>query len=159
MAWYDQNAEDKEFTHQNENLDLFNADGTMKSLQEILDKYAEIKNLTETMYSDQLTSAEAYTAILEDERTKAQAAHAKDVSNRKAVLKIEMQLEAAKKAGRKEEEKTLNKRLQIVKQTQEIEKKTASIVKQYQDDMDAREELRKAQKEAQQTGKNLMADA
>ena len=138
----------------------FDEDGQIlsKYYDQILNTWKEINAEAEKNKDSMLDTADAYQALLDDMHSENKAAHAKELKDRKDILKIELQIINAKEKGDSKAIKQLEKRLALVKTAQEVEKKTQEVVKKYSEDMEARERLRNAQKQAQAEGKKLVDD-
>lgn len=141
-----------------EHIGLFDNNGAIANLTKVSQLWQDIQQQQKKYLDDQLVSALSLEQLLEDERAKTKAAQTKAVENRKQILKIELEIAKAQDNNDKKLLKNLEKRKKLVEATQAVEKKTQQIVDKYSEDMTARENLRKAQKEAQEQGTKIFKD-
>lgn len=133
-------------------------DETLSKMAKVSQLFEDIKRDHDELLNKQLTSALALESLMDDERKKNSLAQAKQIEYRKQILKIEKDIAKAQADNDKKLLKNLEKRKKLVEATQAVEKKTQEIVERYSDDMEAREKLRNAQKEAQQQGTKIFKD-
>ena len=126
----------------------------VNGLTESLSLWDAINEKAEEYQSKNVTANEAIKALLEDQIAANKKLHDRQLHFEKEFLKIQKQKEGADAKTLK----NLEKREKILKQVQEIEKKTADIVSKYEDDMLAKEELRKAEKENLEKRENILKD-
>lgn len=136
----------------------WNSTKMVEGLKGSLTLWDAINAKAEEYQSSTVESSDIIKKMLEDEIAQNRKKFEQELKYQVQIQKIEQEIASLGDKATKKQLEQLEKRKKIIQQTQDIEKKTQAIVNKYQDDMDAREALRKAQKEAQESGKKLIAD-
>lgn len=105
-----------------------------------------------------LTDEEVLQSLLNDQTSKAKAAHDRELKWRKDILKIQKEIDEAADKGLDKELQKLEKRRKLIQQTHDIEQKTADLADKWSDELEALDANKEAKEAAKKLNKKLMSE-